>query len=396
MKKQFNKKKFDSRPKRKGDRRTEQGEKREWKKGTQHNDNREQRSGGYGERRKIHDFSHGEREGNQKDSRDQTGGNKYGERKKFVRKGTFGGERREERKPWEKRQQRARPFGNGRGFGYRSDYKKKRDDNLKKAFERSAKKSFSSPNGGVKASASSVPTSTGLIRLNKYLSNAGICSRREADTFIEAGAVKVNGKIITQLGYKVSPGDKVQFGENTVHKEKSVYILLNKPKGYITTTDDERDRATVLDLIHGVEERIYPVGRLDRNTSGLLLLTNDGDLATKLMRPKYMIPKVYHVELDKPLKPDDIEKIKNGIELEDGFIKPDDIAYVEGAETKKEIGIEIHSGRNRIVRRIFESLGYMVIKLDRVLYAGLTKKNLPRGKWRMLADNEVRMLKNVK
>ena len=206
----------------------------------------------------------------------------------------------------------------------------------------------------------------------------------------------MNGKIITQLGFKVSPGDKVQFGENTVHKEKSVYILLNKPKGYITTTDDERDRATVLDLIHGIEERIYPVGRLDRNTSGLLLLTNDGDLATKLMRPKYMIPKVYHVELDKPLKPDDMDKIKNGIELEDGSIKPDDIAYVEGAETKKEIGIEIHSGRNRIVRRIFESLGYIVIKLDRVLYAGLTKKNLPRGKWRILADNEVRMLKRVK
>ncbi|MEK6614571.1 MAG: pseudouridine synthase [Bacteroidota bacterium] len=442
MKKQFNKKKFDSRPKRKGDRRTEQGEKRQWQKGTQRNDNREQRSsGGYGERRKTHDFSRGERDRNLKDNRDQTGGNKYGERKKFIRKESLGGERREESKPWEKRknknnwgkdfkekreeierkpfekrnddnrgrkeyggkregretkpwekrEQRARPFGNGKGFGYRRDYKKKRDDNLKKAFDRSEKNSSTlrTPN-------STPPASTGLIRLNKYLSNAGICSRREADTFIEAGAVKVNGKIITQLGFKVSPGDKVQFGENTVHKEKSVYILLNKPKGYITTTDDERDRATVLDLIHGIEERIYPVGRLDRNTSGLLLLTNDGDLATKLMRPKYMIPKVYHVELDKPLKPDDMDKIKNGIELEDGSIKPDDIAYVEGAETKKEIGIEIHSGRNRIVRRIFESLGYIVIKLDRVLYAGLTKKNLPRGKWRILADNEVRMLKRVK
>jgi len=397
MKKYFNKKKFDSRPKRKGDRRTEQGEKPKWGKDNTQHDKKERSSGGYGERRndergrkgygekrKAHDFNRGEREGNQKDNREQTGGNKYGERKKF-------GERREESKPWEKRQQR-----DGGGLGYRRDYKKKRDDNLKKAFDRSEKKSFSSPNGGGREGASSVPASTGLIRLNKYLSNAGICSRREADTFIEAGAVKVNGKIITQLGYKVSPGDKVQFGENAVHKEKSVYILLNKPKGYITTTDDERDRATVLDLIHGVEERIYPVGRLDRNTSGLLLLTNDGDLATKLMRPKYMIPKVYHVELDKPLKPDDIDKIKNGIELEDGFIKPDDIAYVEGTETKKEIGIEIHSGRNRIVRRIFESLGYIVIKLDRVLYAGLTKKNLPRGKWRILADNEVRMLKTIK
>lgn len=381
MKKQFNKKKFDSRPKRKGDRRNEQGEKRDWRKDNSRQDKKEQGGSGYADRRQTNDFSRGEkrerREENQKDNREQTGENKYGKRKNFE-KG------RNEKKPWEKREQR-----DGRGFGYRRDYKKKRDDNLKKAFNRSEKKSTST-------SGSSVPASTGLIRLNKYLSNAGICSRREADTFIEAGAVKVNGKIITQLGYKVSPGDKVQFGENAVHKEKSVYILLNKPKGYITTTDDERDRATVLDLIHGVEERIYPVGRLDRNTSGLLLLTNDGDLATKLMRPKYMVPKVYHVELDKPLKPDDIDKIKNGIELEDGFIKPDDIAYVEGAETKKEIGIEIHSGRNRIVRRIFESLGYIVLKLDRVLYAGLTKKNLPRGKWRILADNEVRMLKSAK
>lgn len=236
----------------------------------------------------------------------------------------------------------------------------------------------------------------GLIRLNKYLSNAGICSRRDADKFIAAGAVKVNGKIITTLGYKVASTDKVQFGDNKVHKERSVYILLNKPKGYITTCDDPQDRNTVLDLINGVEERIYPVGRLDRQTSGLLLLTNDGELAKTLTHPKYKVPKIYHVILDKTLKADDIDKIREGIELEDGMIKVDEIAYSEGAESKKEVGIQIHSGRNRIIRRIFEHLGYKVVKLDRVLYASLTKKNLPRGKWRFLAENEVRMLKRIK
>lgn len=236
----------------------------------------------------------------------------------------------------------------------------------------------------------------GLIRLNKYLSNAGICSRREADAFIAAGVVKVNGEIITMLGYKISPGDKVQFGGDAVHKDKSVYILLNKPKGYITTCDDPQERDTVLDLIKGVEERVYPVGRLDRNTSGLLLLTNDGDLAKTLMHPKYQVAKIYNVVLDKVLTPDDFAKIQNGVGLEDGFIKVDDIAYVEGGESRREVGIEIHSGKNRVIRRIFESLGYKVDKLDRVLYASLTKKNLPRGKWRFLEDNEVRMLKRIK
>ena len=234
-----------------------------------------------------------------------------------------------------------------------------------------------------------------LIRLNKYLSNAGICSRREADTFIATGVVKVNGEIITQLGYKISPTDKVQFGGNAVHKEKSVYILLNKPKGYITTCDDPQERDTVLDLVQGVAERVYPVGRLDRNTSGLLLLTNDGDLAKTLMHPKYKVAKIYNVVLDKDLSTVNFEKIKKGIGLEDGFIKVDDIAYVDGADSSREIGIEIHSGKNRVIRRIFESLGYKVDKLDRVLYASLTKKNLPRGKWRFLAENEVRMLKRI-
>jgi 23S rRNA pseudouridine2605 synthase len=235
----------------------------------------------------------------------------------------------------------------------------------------------------------------GLVRLNKYLSNAGICSRREADAFIATGVVKVNGEIITQLGYKISPGDKVQFGGDSVHKEKSVYILLNKPKGYITTCDDPQERETVLDLIKGVKERVYPVGRLDRNTSGLLLLTNDGDLAKTLMHPKYNVAKIYNVVLDKVLSVDDIEKIRKGIGLEDGFIKVDAIEYVDGADSRNEIGVEIHSGKNRVIRRIFESLGYRVDKLDRVLYASLTKKNLPRGKWRFLEDNEVRMLKRI-
>lgn len=256
------------------------------------------------------------------------------------------------------------------------------------------KKTFNKASVPEKAKAMAT-AETEYIRLNKYLANAGICSRREADSFIQAGAVKVNGKIITQLGYKVAPGDKVQFGADTVKKEKTVYILLNKPKGYITTTDDERNRATVLDLLKGVKERVYPVGRLDRNTSGLLLLTNDGDLATKLMHPKHRVPKIYHVVLDRSLKPDDFDKIKNGIELEDGFMKPDDIAYIDGAKSQKEIGIEIHSGKNRIIRRIFEHLGYNVIKLDRVLYAGLTKKSIPRGKWRFLSESEVRMLKKI-
>jgi 23S rRNA pseudouridine2605 synthase len=234
-----------------------------------------------------------------------------------------------------------------------------------------------------------------LIRLNKYLSNAGICSRREADAFITAGVVKVNGEIITQLGHKILPSDKVQFGGDSVHKEKSVYVLLNKPRGYITTCDDPQERDTVMDLVKGVNERIYPVGRLDRNTSGLLLLTNDGDLAKTLMHPKYNVAKIYNVVLDKVLAPEDIEKIRKGIGLEDGFIKVDAIEYVEGAESRNEVGVEIHSGKNRIIRRIFENLGYKVDKLDRVLYASLTKKNLPRGKWRFLEENEVRMLKRI-
>jgi 23S rRNA pseudouridine2605 synthase len=239
-----------------------------------------------------------------------------------------------------------------------------------------------------------VSNQTGLIRLNKFIANAGISSRREADRLIVSGVIRVNGKVITDLGTKISPDDKVQFEEQTIKTEKKYYVLLNKPKGYITTTDDPYDRKTVMFLVQNAcSERIYPVGRLDRETTGVLLLTNDGDLAKKLTHPRHRITKLYHVFLDKNLKGGDMTKIANGIELEDGIVKPDSIAYVQGGESKKEVGIEIHSGKNRVIRRIFESLDYKVTKLDRVTFAGLTKKDVPRGKWRHLNENEVAFLK---
>jgi 23S rRNA pseudouridine2605 synthase len=234
----------------------------------------------------------------------------------------------------------------------------------------------------------------GKIRLNKFIANTGLCSRREADEMIEAGAFKVNGVIVTQLGTKVGPEDKVHYGDQLLRREKMVYVLLNKPKDYITTTDDPQERKTVLDLVAGAgDERIYPVGRLDRNTTGVLLLTNDGDLAERLMHPKYNVEKIYQVSLDMNLRKEDFDKILEGVELEDGFIKADDMSFVGDGEDHKEVGIVLHSGRNRIVRRLFEHLGYTVKHLDRVGYAGLTKKNVPRGKWRLLQDREVGFLK---
>ena len=241
------------------------------------------------------------------------------------------------------------------------------------------------------------PSADGSMRLNKFLSNSGICSRREADELIVAGAVMVNGVIVTELGTKILPTDKVQYGDEKVRREKLVYVLLNKPKGYITTTDDPYDRNTVMALVADAgRERIYPVGRLDRNTSGLLLFTNDGELATKLMHPSHKVRKVYHVELDKALTKADMLTIGEGIELEDGLALVDEISYDESGSSKKEIGIELHSGRNRIVRRIFESLGYEVVKLDRMVFAGLTKKDLPRGRWRFLTEKEVNFLQMIK
>lgn len=231
------------------------------------------------------------------------------------------------------------------------------------------------------------------VRLNKYLANAGICSRREADEFIQAGVVSVNGQVVTELGTKVLRTDDIRFHDQKVSMEKKVYVLLNKPKDCVTTSDDPQQRKTVMDLVkNACPERIYPVGRLDRNTTGVLLLTNDGDLASKLTHPKFLKKKIYHVFLDKKVTAHDMQQIATGITLEDGEVHADAIEYASATD-KSQVGIEIHSGKNRIVRRIFESLGYRVVKLDRVLFAGLTKKNLRRGDWRFLTEKEVDMLR---
>lgn len=231
------------------------------------------------------------------------------------------------------------------------------------------------------------------LRLNKFLSNAGVCSRREADNYIEAGLVTVNGVAVTELGVKVAPTDDVRFNGERINPERKVYVLLNKPKDCVTTVDDPQERKTVLDCLRGIgKERIYPVGRLDRNTTGVLLLTNDGDMAAKLTHPKFMKKKIYHVTCDKNVAMSDMDLLVNGIELEDGHVYADEVTYVNEAD-RSQIGIEIHSGKNRIVRRMLEHLGYRVNKLDRVLFAGLTKKNLRRGDWRYLTEKEVNMLR---
>lgn len=233
------------------------------------------------------------------------------------------------------------------------------------------------------------PSDPSLIRLNKYVANAGVCSRRDADVYIAAGNVTVNGKPIIEMGYKVKLTDEVRFDGRLLNPEKKEYILLNKPKNFITTTRDEKGRRTVMELISNASKaRLVPVGRLDRNTTGLLLFTNDGDLAKKLTHPRYGVRKIYHVELNKNLKVDDLHKIQEGLSLDDGEVKVDEVSYINNAP-KREVGIEIHSGKNRIVRRIFEHLGYDVVKLDRVIFASLTKKDLPRGHWRPLTSQEV-------
>ncbi|MCR5550920.1 MAG: rRNA pseudouridine synthase [Bacteroidales bacterium] len=232
----------------------------------------------------------------------------------------------------------------------------------------------------------------GPVRLNKYIANAGICSRRDADVLIASGAITVNGEVVTEMGHKVMPTDEVRYGDKVLQREKPVYVLLNKPKDYITTTDDERDRANVMQLVRDAcEERIYPVGRLDRDTTGLLLFTNDGDLTKKLTHPSSQIEKTYYVELDKNFANIDMAALRNGLELNDGVIIPDEVEYVD--DSRQHVGITIHSGKNRIVRRMFEFLGYEVVKLDRVVFAGLTKKDLPRGQWRFLTKKEVAFLK---
>lgn len=296
--------------------------------------------------------------------------NEGGEQRQFrPRQGQQGGYR-----------QQGGGYGNNRQGGYRqrtADYNPNAKYSMKKQIE--YKDVITDPNEP--------------IRLNKYLANAGICSRREADEFITAGVVSVNGVVVTELGTKVHRNDEVKFHDQPVNIERKVYILLNKPKDCVTTSDDPQERKTVMDFVkNACKERIYPVGRLDRNTTGVLLLTNDGEMASKLTHPKYLKKKIYHVYCDKNVTKADLDQIVQGITLEDGEIHADAISYASDTD-KSQVGIEIHSGKNRIVRRIFEHLGYKVIKLDRVYFAGLTKKGLRRGDWRFLTENEVNMLR---
>lgn len=282
--------------------------------------------------------------------------------------------------------------------GFKRDNGYKRNDNNYNRNE-GYRKPYKKPYGNYQSNTPSVeyaPAPATEIRLNKYIADAGICSRRNADMYISAGNVTVNGEVMTTLGYRVKPTDEVRFDGKLLSSEKKEYILLNKPKGFITTTNDEKGRKTVMDLVaNATNARILPVGRLDRATTGLLLLTNDGELTKKLTHPTHGVRKIYHVILDRKLEYKDFIAIEQGLELEDGFIQVDEISYVD-QKPKNEIGIKIHSGRNRIVRRIFEHLGYQVDKLDRVVFAGLTKKDLPRGHWRRLTQQEVINLRNMR
>jgi 23S rRNA pseudouridine2605 synthase len=310
-----------------------------------------------------------------------------GERKPYVKRegGSFEGSR--PRKSFDDGEKK--PFtadrkvkGEYRDFDKPYEPKLSRDQ---KVVERSKK-------SGPSKTSTQKNVSDDAVRLNRYVANSGVCSRREADVLIATGVVSVNGKIVTEMGYKVNPTDVVNYGGVPIKNEVKKYLVLNKPKDYITTMDDPEERKTVMELIRkACKERLYPVGRLDRNTTGVLLFTNDGDLTSKLTHPKFGVRKIYHVILDKRISSEDFKTISEGFELADGFIKPDAIEYV--GEGKSELGVEIHSGRNRIVRRIFEHLGYEVMKLDRVAFAGLTKKDLPRSKFRFLTPKEVDFLK---
>ena len=364
----------------------------------------------YGERR-----SYGRRDDDRNERHERK---PYGERKSYGRRDDDRNERHE-RKPYGERRSYGRrdddrneryerkPYGERKSYGRRDDdrnerYERKPYGERRSYGRRDFDRDEERPRGGrrgyrrEKDPEFDRPQASGEIRLNKYLADSGICSRREADDLILAGAVTVNGMVVTELGTKVKPSDKVMYGGQTLNREKLRYVLLNKPKGVITTSDDPYERHTVMDLVEGAcQERIYPVGRLDRNTIGLLLLTNDGDLAKTLTHPSHEVKKLYHVTLNKPLTTNDIEQIRAGITLEDGPIVVDKIDYVTDDPTMREVGVEIHSGRNHIVRRIFESLGYEVIKLDRVMFAGLTKLNLPRGHWRFLTNSEISMLKRI-
>lgn len=323
--------------------------------------------------------SYGERPQRPRFNSNNGGGNGYNnmeERPRFNNGGGYGQTRPQQRRPQQGGYGQGRPQQGGMrqrtaGYNPNAKYSKKKQIEYKEI--------LADPNEP--------------IRLNKYLANAGICSRREADEFITAGVVSVNGEIVTELGTKVKRTDVIKFHDQQVSTERKVYILLNKPKDCVTTSDDPQERKTVMDLVKGAcAERIYPVGRLDRNTTGVLLLTNDGDLASKLTHPKFLKKKIYHVYCDKNVTKADLDQIAAGITLEDGEIHADAVSYAHETD-KKQVGIEIHSGKNRIVRRIFESLGYKVTKLDRVSFAGLTKKGVRRGDWRFLTEAEVNMLR---
>lgn len=370
---------------------------------TQNND-RQGRGGSRPERRRSHDgrsSEGGNRRGFPQRNEHPRGGERreFGERKNFDRKGGFGGERKSfgERRDFDQR----KGFGEKKNFDGRKNFSDRKfsDSDLSKDAggygSRFGKpKSDDQPQRKPSSPRKHMTNLSEPMRLNKFLANSNICSRREADEYIQAGVVSVNGHIVTELGTKVIPAtDRVHFHDQLVSIEKKIYILLNKPKNTITTSDDPQERQTVMDLVKDAcSERIYPVGRLDRNTTGVLLLTNDGDLTAKLTHPKFEKKKIYQVRLDKDLTEEHFDKLLSGITLEDGDIKADSLEYVK-EDSRHDIGIEIHSGRNRIVRRMFESLGYRVVALDRVYFAGLTKKNLPRGRWRFLSDREVGFLK---
>lgn len=354
----------------------------------------------YGEGEKR---SYTRREGGSEDRPRKSYGD--GEKRSYIRRDDSEKPRRNfddgERKPYAKRED-----GEKRSYTRRDDSdrpKRNVEDKEKRSYSsdrKPAERKLSPSEKVVVKSKKAGPSKTsdqknveeGAIRLNRYIANAGVCSRREADVLIATGVVTVNGKIITEMGYKVNPGDVVNYGGVPIKNETKKYLLLNKPKDYITTMDDPEDRRTVLHLTkQACKERLYPVGRLDRNTTGVLLFTNDGDLTAKLTHPKFDVRKVYHVTLNKKITTEDYRAINEGLELSDGFIKPDAVEHV--GTGKFELGVEIHSGRNRIVRRMFEHLGYEVVKLDRVAFAGLTKKDLPRGKYRFLTEKEVSFLK---
>lgn len=306
----------------------------------------------------------------------------------------------------EGRQERGSREDRGRREGYRGDRRDRRegDDRRDRYSDRPARKVFTRREDGDSASKSVYSKKKQIeyrkknegqeteLRLNRYIAKGGVCSRRDADVLITAGRVKVNGEVVQQVGVKVKRTDRVEVDDQVITPERKVYLVLNKPKDYVTTVEDPLERRTVMALIEGAcKERVYPIGRLDRQTTGVLLFTNDGDLAKKLTHPKYNQKKIYHVFLDKVVQTGDLEAIRKGIDLEDGFIQADDVRVAEDDRT--QVGIEIHSGRNRIVRRIFEHLGYQILRLDRVFFAGITKKNLPRGHWRFLTEDEVNILK---